>query len=406
MPTVDLAASGLPVTAATLAALGAILALSIVCDAAARRLRLPRVTLLVVAGVVIAALVRLWTGRAVDAFTSDIAEPLLDVALVMVAFLLGGDLTAERWRQTGRPVLALSLAVSLASVALVGGGLLWLGFPALLAVPLAAMAVATDPAAVQAVVGEAGGGGRRGQVLRGVVAIDDAWGTIAFGVALATLGWLTGGDGWRALALAGWELGGSLLLGFAIGVPAAYLTARLQPGQPTQAEALAIILLIAGMADTMGVSSLLAGMTAGAVIANLGTHHERSFREIEQIEWPFLVLFFVAAGAAADPWRLARPALLPPKRRARSRLARARADAAGRRRHGHGAAGRRAVPGHGRRADRRRRRRDRRVRDAGSGPHPPLAALTARRSPPHPCRIPERRCRDRDGSAGPPGLRC
>jgi Kef-type K+ transport system membrane component KefB len=305
MPTVDLAASGLPVTAATLAALGAILALSIVCDAAARRLRLPRVTLLVVAGVVIAALVRLWTGRAVDAFTSDIAEPLLDVALVMVAFLLGGDLTAERWRQTGRPVLALSLAVSLASVALVGGGLLWLGFPALLAVPLAAMAVATDPAAVQAVVGEAGGGGRRGQVLRGVVAIDDAWGIIAFGVALATLGWLTGGDGWRALALAGWELGGSLLLGFAIGVPAAYLTARLQPGQPTQAEALAIILLIAGMADTMGVSSLLAGMTAGAVIANLGTHHERSFREIEQIEWPFLVLFFVAAGAAADPWRLA-----------------------------------------------------------------------------------------------------
>jgi Kef-type K+ transport system membrane component KefB len=305
MPNIDLAALDPPDTTAALLALGAILALSIICDAAARRLRLPRVSLLVLAGVAIAALVRLSTGHAVQDLTAGIAEPLLDVALVMVAFLLGGDLTAERWRQTGRAVLALSLGVSLASALLVGGGLLWLGFPAVIAVPLAAMAVATDPAAVQDVVSEAGGGGRRGQVLRGVVAIDDAWGIIAFGVALAMLGWLTDGNGWQALALAGWELGGSLVLGCAVGVPAAYLTGRLQPGQPTQAEALAIILLIAGLANTLGVSSLLAGMTAGVVIANLGTHHERSFREIEQIEWPFLVLFFVAAGAAADPWRLA-----------------------------------------------------------------------------------------------------
>jgi Kef-type K+ transport system membrane component KefB len=138
-------------------------------------------------------------------------------------------------------------------------------------------------------------------VLRGVVAIDDAWGIIAFGVALALLGWITGGDGWRAIAEAGWELGGSLLLGLAIGVPAAYLTARLKPGEPTQAEALAIIFLIAGLAEALAVSSLLAGMTAGVAIANLGRHHERSFREIEHIEWPFLVFFFVAAGAAADP---------------------------------------------------------------------------------------------------------
>ena len=75
-------------------------------------------------------------------------------------------------------------------------------------------------------------------------------------------------------------------------------------------EALAIILLIAGLAGAMAVSSLLAGMTAGVAIANLTRHHERSFREIENIEWPFLVLFFVAAGAAADPFLLTQAAPL------------------------------------------------------------------------------------------------
>jgi Kef-type K+ transport system membrane component KefB len=289
----------------TLLAIGLVLGLSILCDAAARRLRLPRVTILVLAGVAIAAIVRLLTGQEARALTAGIAAPLLDVALVMVAFLLGGDLTAERWRRTGRAVLGLSLSVMLASGLLVGGGLLWLGYPAMIALPLAAMAVATDPAAVQDVVDEVGGGGRRGEVLRGVVAIDDAWGIIAFGIALAALGWLTDADGAQALLMAGWELGGSIVLGCAVGVPAAYLTGRLRPGQPTQAEALAIILLIAALADILEVSSLLAGMTAGVAIANLGRHHERSFREIEQIEWPFLVLFFVAAGAAADPKQVA-----------------------------------------------------------------------------------------------------
>ncbi len=305
MPSLDPAAVPISPATATLLAIGIVLALSILCDAAARRLRLPRVTVLVLAGVAIAALVRWLTGHEVRDLTAGITEPLLDVALVMVAFLLGGDLTTERWRRTGRAVLGLSLSITAASGLLVGGGLLWLGYPAAIALPLAAMAVATDPAAVHDVVSEMGGGGRRGEILRGVVAIDDAWGIIAFGIALAALGWLTDANGWQALLQAGWELGGSVLLGLAIGAPAAYLTGRLQPGQPTQTEALAIILLIAALADILEVSSLLAGMTAGVAIANLSRHHERSFREIEQIEWPFLVLFFVAAGAAADPEHLA-----------------------------------------------------------------------------------------------------
>jgi Kef-type K+ transport system membrane component KefB len=36
------------------------------------------------------------------------------------------------------------------------------------------------------------------------------------------------------------------------------------------------------------------------LIANLARHHERAFHEIEHLQWPFMVLFFLLAGARLD----------------------------------------------------------------------------------------------------------
>jgi len=36
------------------------------------------------------------------------------------------------------------------------------------------------------------------------------------------------------------------------------------------------------------------------LIANFASHHQRAFHEIENIEWPFMLLFFVLAGAALE----------------------------------------------------------------------------------------------------------
>ena len=76
------------------------------------------------------------------------------------------------------------------------------------------------------------------------------------------------------------------------------LTGRLQAGEPIQAEALGIVFLVAGVAIWLEVSFLLAGMVAGVTIVNLARHHQRAFHEIEHIEWPFMILFFVLAGAS------------------------------------------------------------------------------------------------------------
>ncbi|MDZ7851216.1 MAG: cation:proton antiporter [Halomonas sp.] len=283
--------------------LGVILSTSIMADAVASRTRLPRISLLVLVGVGVAVVQQLGLDQPGGRPLDGLAEPLIQVALVMVAFLLGGELTLERLRLTGPLILIVSISVIGVGALAVGVGLLALGFPIVVAVSLAAISVATDPAAVQQTVRASGDTRLRARLLLGIVAIDDGWGILAFGFAMAVLGWMLSGDGELALIEAAWELGGALLLGIGIGLPAAWLTGRLAPGEPTQVEALALILLLAGISSWLGVSSLLAAMVTGALVANLSSHHTRSFNEIELIEWPFLVFFFVLSGASIDLYR-------------------------------------------------------------------------------------------------------
>lgn len=281
--------------------LGGVLAISILADTAARRTRLPRISLLVIVGLGMAVIQQLILGlEQARPWLDGLGEPLIQVALVMVAFLLGGELTRERLQGMGRLILLLSVTVMGVGALTVGAGLWLLGFPLVTALVLAAISVATDPAAVSETIHGCGERRPRARLLLGIVAIDDAWGILTFGLVMALLGWILSGDGQLALLEAAWELGGALLLGTLIGLPAAWLTGRLAPGEPTQVEAIAIILLIAGLSRWLAVSPLLTAMLVGALVANLSFHHTRSFNEIEHIEWPFLVFFFVLSGASID----------------------------------------------------------------------------------------------------------
>ena len=58
-----------------------------------------------------------------------------------------------------------------------------------------------------------------------------------------------------------------------------------------------MVLLCAGLAQWLGVSHLLAAVALGVTVANLARHHQRPFHAVEEIEWPFLALFFLYCGA-------------------------------------------------------------------------------------------------------------
>ena len=276
--------------------LGGLFLIGLATDALGRRTRLPRVTLLIVFGVLIGpAGLDILPHQAKDWY-----EFLASAALTMVAFLLGGALSLAKLKKYGKQILITSFAVVTVSVFVVGGGLLALAVSAPVALVLAAIATATAPAATHDVVKQVKSKKEFKDRLLGIVAIDDAWGLIIFSLLLIAAKALSGDIFSDVLRQGLWELGGAAIIGLGLGVPAAYLTGRLRPGEPMQGEALGLVFLCAGLAIWLEVSFLLAGMIAGATVVNLAKHHQRPFHEIEHIEWPFMLLFFVLAGASFE----------------------------------------------------------------------------------------------------------
>lgn len=280
--------------AALLVTLGVLFLAGLVADELGRATRLPRVTLLLLLGIV--------AGTAgfdlLPVAVADWFDELSIVALTMVAFLLGGSLTGRNLARHGLAIFTISLGIVFATLIIVTAGLALLGVDPGLALLLAAIATATAPAAMTDVIHQSGVQSDFTETLKGIVAIDDAWGLIVFSVAMVLV---DQSDGWVGLVTGvAWDLGGAILLGCALGGPAAVLTGRLKPGEPLQAEAIGIVFLAAGLALWLEVSFLVTGMTAGAVIANFARHHDRAFHEIEHIQWPFMILFFLLAGALLE----------------------------------------------------------------------------------------------------------
>lgn len=273
--------------------IGGILLLGLVTSAIGRRTFLPRVTLLLVFGAIIGSNGLDW----IPAEISRRFELVADVALLMVGFLLGEKLAFRSIRQFAAPMLWISVSAALVTAALVSLGLMWAGLPNSIAIVLGCIAAATAPAAVLDVAMESGSDNPFRDLLLAIVAIDDAWALLlfGFGVAIATAATET-----NAIMMVLREIGGGAALGLLLGLPAAYLTGRLRQGQPILSEALGIVFVCGGLAIWLEVSFLIAAMVMGAVIANLAKHHEYPFHAIENIEWPFMVVFFVLAGATLE----------------------------------------------------------------------------------------------------------
>jgi len=280
-----------------LIALGLLFLLGLGADALGHRTRLPRVTLLLGCG--------LLAGEAgLDLIPTLLTElyPIISIiALSMVAFLLGGELSARTLREHGKAIVLISLAIVLVTLPLVSLGLWLIGVPLAAALVLGALATATDPAATYDVIQQTGQENRFTHTLKGIVAIDDAWGLILFSLIIVLARALDGGDlSFWVLRESVVEVFGSLLLGLAIGVPGALLTGRLSKGEPLRVEALGLVFVTAGLSIWLELSYLIAGMTAGTVIVNLARHHTRAFHEIEHLQWPFMIIFFILAGSTLE----------------------------------------------------------------------------------------------------------
>jgi len=287
--------------------IGGLLLLGLATDYLGRKTNLPRVTLLFLFGFLL--------GPGALGLLPDHASEWMPVvttiALLLVGFLLGGKLTRTNTLENGVVVLFVSVSVVLTTLLIVTAGLTLIGVPFPLALIFGAIATATDPAATMDVINEHRAQGKFTDTLQGIVSIDDAWGLIVFSLVLAAVQMFMGAEG--PLVVIGealWELAGATGLGIIPGLPMAYISGRIKPGQPTLLEALGMVLLCGSLALHLEVSYLLSSMVLGIVVTNLAKHHERPFHEIEDIEWPFMVLFFTLTGASLAIDTLAQAGIL------------------------------------------------------------------------------------------------
>lgn len=284
-------------TSQFLLALGGILLLGLVMSTIGQRTLLPRVTLLLILGVVI--------GKEgldiIPTIFSDRFDIIAVIALLMVGFLLGGRLSIDYLRQSMGRVLWISITSAIVTAVSVGLGLMWFGVSKEIAILLGCIASATAPAAVLDVVTESNYKGPFRDLLLSIVTLDDAWALVLFAVGVAIVSSFNGyGIDGSSFLMPVRDIGGAIILGLLIGFPAAYLTGRLKPGQPILSEALGLVFVCGGLAIWFDVSFLIASMTLGAVVTNFAKHHEYPFHAIEGIDWPFMVIFFVLAGASLE----------------------------------------------------------------------------------------------------------
>lgn len=277
--------------------LGAILLGGLVTDLLGKKTFLPRVTLLLLFGMLLGEEML----DLIPDFLTLRFELVADMALLMIGFLLGGKLTSDTLRSSGKIIVFVSISAAAVTSLFVTAGLMLAGSAAGTAVLLGCIASATAPAATVDTVLESGKDTRFTRILLSIVALDDAWALILFSSGIAIVSALTtGSPGIDPFMIVLKDIGGAALLGLCIGLPAAYLTGRIRPGQPMLTEALGLVFLCGGLALYLEVSFLISAMVMGAVIARFAVHHEYPFHAIEGIEWPFMVVFFVLAGASLE----------------------------------------------------------------------------------------------------------
>ncbi len=276
----------------TLLILGGALLAAYAAHVVGSRIHVPRVTLLLLIGLVCGpSVLNLFQGSASSAF------PLVaEMALATVGFLLGEEFITKKSRH-GRSTIGLAAAITIMTAAAVTLATFAAGAPLELSLLLGGVATATDPAAILDLVRETRAEGPVTDTTLGIVAADDILGVLLFTILLATAEAISGqGSPAQELLRSAWDLAGATALGIAIGIPMAWITGRLRPGEPTTTEAIGFIFLLAGLASILDVSFLLASMVLGATVAHRAKHHTRALHEIDGFATPLMALFFLFAG--------------------------------------------------------------------------------------------------------------
>ncbi len=282
---------------------GLILMAALVAGHLAQLVRIPEVTGYLLVGVII--------GPASLDFISHGNLATLgflgDVALGLILFNIGAIFEAANFRRVGPGVVRVTLWEATLSFVLVAAALLMSGLSLPLALLLAVVAMETAPATTLMVLNEYDAKGPMTDRLLALVALNNMYVLITFGVVTAALTFAQSADGdWLATgysALHGllWTTLGSIALGALLGLAMDFWATRAKESGEAMILSIGTVLIAVGASRWLGLSPLFATLALGATVANASEHGGRLLKALGRADPPLYAAFFVLAGAELVP---------------------------------------------------------------------------------------------------------
>ncbi len=269
-----------------------------------QRLNIPRIVGFVAIGIVLGPVLRIIEQRTI----ADL-EPFNIFALGIIGFLIGGELRREIFTRFGRQVIQILLFEGLAAFSMVGtlSFLVMISFTGEWKISLAtavvfgAICAATDPASTMSVLWEYKARGPLTSMLTAIVALDDALALTLYTICVSIAGVIMGGGevGFASAMLTSvFEIVGSVVVGLVAGFVLNWILKRTDEPERVLIFCISAALLIIGVALTHELDVIIATMTLGVVLVNVGTRKVvASFELVHRFAAPLYVLFFVLVGA-------------------------------------------------------------------------------------------------------------
>lgn len=274
----------------------------------AERVNLPAITGFILAGLLLGPSMIGLVHSDLDVTLASVTE----IALALIALVIGSEFSLRKLRAIGRPVVIITLFQLFAASILVTAGLVLAGMPLELAAILGTIASATAPAATVAIIRDLKARGPFVDYLYGVVALDDAGCILLFASVAAVASNSLGAGAGMLISImhALVEIVASIVLGAIAGWLLHLLTRYRKRSNEVMIVSLAMVLVLSAVSNIFHLSALLSSMAAGMVMANLSKKTHSIVSVLDSLSPPLYAAFFAIAGTELKLGVLTSPSIL------------------------------------------------------------------------------------------------
>ena len=281
-----------------LAVIGLLIAVYFLGSKAFQRVGIPQVVGFIVIGVALGP-------SLLNIVPPELSEELIfisQIALGLIGFDMGSHLLFGELRKLGRSIVFILLLEAFGAFALVTAGVYAITQSWHTALIFGAVSSATAPAATVDVLAEYDAKGPLTTTLLAVVGLDDALSLLLFSIIAALTECLMAQSGVPPLlsvvGLPLVEIGGSVVLGFAMGMLLDFIMCRMKRRHDAMAISIGFVFVCVGLSQALGLSLILTTMVMGTATVNRCAEHGRHIRFTIELAGPVIyVLFFTLVGA-------------------------------------------------------------------------------------------------------------